>query len=101
MLLRDVYIVGQKIFNYKYMDILRVYNNLVILKKLIQDFVNYNLYVNKLIVQFESFINKLVVMLNLCKDLVGIVYVSYIVKEVDLWFCVEDYCYVMCNWMYV
>lgn len=34
-------------------------------------------------------------MLNLCKDLVGIVYVSYIVKEVDLWFCVEDYCYVM------
>ncbi|XP_052721999.1 uncharacterized protein LOC128192939 [Crassostrea angulata] len=98
--LRDAYIAGQKIFNYKYMDIPRAHNNPATPKKLIQDSVNHNSYANKSTVQFESFINKSVVTLNLCKDLAGIAYASYTVKEADLWLCVEDYRHAMRNWMY-
>lgn len=98
--LRDAYIMGEKIFNYQYMDISRVHNDPATPKKVIQDSVNHNSYANKSTEQFEDFINKSVVALNLCKDLAGIAYASYTVNETELWLCVEDYRHAMRNWMY-
>lgn len=98
--LRDAYIMGEKIFNYQYMDISRVHNDPATPKKVIQDSVNHNSYANKSTEQFEDFINKSVVALNLCKELAGIAYASYTVNETELWLCVEDYRHAMRNWMY-
>lgn len=98
--LRDAYIMGEKIFNYQYMDISRVHNDPATPKKVIQDSVNHNSYANKSTKQFEDFISKSVVALNLCKDLAGIAYASYTVNETELWLCVEDYRHAMRNWMY-
>lgn len=98
--LRDAYIMGEKIFNYQYMDISRVHNDPATPKKVIQDSVNHNSYANKSTEQFEDFINKSVVALHLCKDLAGIAYASYTVNETELWLCVEDYRHAMRNWMY-
>lgn len=98
--LRDAYIMGEKIFNYQYMDISRVHNDPATPKKVIQDSVNHNSYANKSTEQFKDFINKSVVALNLCKELAGIAYASYTVNETELWLCVEDYRHAMRNWMY-
>lgn len=98
--LRDAYITGEQIFNYQYLSISRSHNKPAAPKKLIMETVDHNSYATKSTVQFEQFINKSVVALNLCKDVAEAAYTSHVINQTDLWLCVEDYRHALRNWMY-
>ncbi|XP_061184813.1 uncharacterized protein LOC133192822 [Saccostrea echinata] len=98
--LKDAYNLGEKIFNYQFMDTPRDHNNPAAPKKLMKDSLNHNLYANQSTERYERHLNSTVKALNLCKNLAVVAYYYGMLNDTELGLCVEDFRHAMRNWVF-